>query len=166
MIAALMQGPIFAIRHLERRPVTLSAAKGLARRTQRSFAALRMTARTPLQSAHGKPSLHMSILLYPDLTPFQYTSILLSVGMVSTSSILLVSVVDFELCGVRYMDKQAKRTFKDLLYELFARIGKALSNGHRLELLEVLAQGDHSVETLAPQTGMSLANSSQHLQVL
>jgi len=41
-------------------PVTLSAAKSLARRTKRSFAALRMTARTPLQSAHGKPSLHMS----------------------------------------------------------------------------------------------------------
>jgi len=84
----------------------------------------------------------------------------------STSSILLVSVVDFELSGVRYMDKQAKRTFKDLLYEQFARIGKALSNGHRLELLEVLAQGEHSVETLAQETGMSVANASQHLQVL
>ena len=36
-------------RHLEIRPVTLSAAKGLARRTKRSFAALRMTARTPLK---------------------------------------------------------------------------------------------------------------------
>src|SRR6266849_9920122 len=47
-------------RHLERMPVTLSAAKGLARRTQRSFAALRMTARTPLKSAHGKSSLQMS----------------------------------------------------------------------------------------------------------
>jgi rhodanese-related sulfurtransferase/DNA-binding HxlR family transcriptional regulator len=86
--------------------------------------------------------------------------------MVSTSSILLISVVDFELSGVRYMDKQAKRIFKDLLYEQFARIGKALSNGHRLELLEVLAQGEHSVETLAQETGMSVANASQHLQVL
>jgi len=38
-------------KHWERRPVTLSAAKGLARRAQRSFAALRMTARTPLKSA-------------------------------------------------------------------------------------------------------------------
>src|SRR5258708_19283519 len=44
-------------RHLEITPVTLSAAKGLARRTQSSFAALRMTARIPLKSAHGKPSL-------------------------------------------------------------------------------------------------------------
>ncbi|HET9999411.1 MAG TPA: metalloregulator ArsR/SmtB family transcription factor [Ktedonobacteraceae bacterium] len=64
------------------------------------------------------------------------------------------------------MDKQEKRTFKDALYEQFARIGKALSNGHRLELLEVLAQGEHSVETLAQETGMSIANASQHLQVL
>src|SRR5260370_19272280 len=47
-------------RHLERRPVTLSAAKGLARRTKRSFAALRMTTRIPLKPAHGKPSLQMS----------------------------------------------------------------------------------------------------------
>lgn len=64
------------------------------------------------------------------------------------------------------MDKQEKRIFKDVLYEQFARIGKALSNGHRLELLEVLAQGEHSVETLAQETGMSVANASQHLQVL
>src|SRR5260370_2640149 len=64
------------------------------------------------------------------------------------------------------MDKKAKRPLKDLLYEQFARIGKALSNGHRLELLEVLAQGEHSVETLAQETGMSVANASQHLQVL
>ena len=64
------------------------------------------------------------------------------------------------------MDKQEKRIFKDVLYEQFARIGKALSNGHRLELLEVLAQGEHSVETLAQETSMSIANASQHLQVL
>jgi len=64
------------------------------------------------------------------------------------------------------MDTQTKRTFKDRLYEQFAHIGKALSNGHRLELLEVLAQSEHSVETLAKETGMSVANASQHLQVL
>jgi hypothetical protein len=43
-------------------PVTLSAAKGLARRTERSFAALRMTAGTPLKSSHGKSYLQMSAL--------------------------------------------------------------------------------------------------------
>jgi rhodanese-related sulfurtransferase len=64
------------------------------------------------------------------------------------------------------MDKQKKRAFKNQLYEQFARIGKALSSSHRLELLEVLAQGEHSVETLAQETGMSVANASQHLQVL
>ncbi|HEV2582393.1 MAG TPA: metalloregulator ArsR/SmtB family transcription factor [Ktedonobacteraceae bacterium] len=64
------------------------------------------------------------------------------------------------------MEKLEKRQFKNVLYEQFARIGKALSNGHRLELLEVLAQGEHSVETLAQETGLSIANASQHLQVL
>src|SRR5438876_2670787 len=64
------------------------------------------------------------------------------------------------------MDQQKKRAFKTHLYEQFARIGKALSSAHRLELLEVLAQGEYSVETLAQETGMSVANASQHLQVL
>ena len=64
------------------------------------------------------------------------------------------------------MNKQDKRAFKNQLYEQFARIGKALSSAHRLELLEVLAQGEHSVEALARETEMSIANASQHLQVL
>src|SRR6266700_1754552 len=64
------------------------------------------------------------------------------------------------------MSKLDKRAFKNRLYEQFARIGKALSSAHRLELLEVLAQGEHSVEVLAQETGMSVANASQHLQVL
>src|SRR6266566_5125153 len=67
---------------------------------------------------------------------------------------------------VKHMEKQQKRAFKNQLYEQFARIGKALSSAHRLELLEVLAQGEHSVEALAQETGMSVANASQHLQVL
>jgi len=58
----------FMAGHLERMPVTLSpfaslrgnSAQGLARRTHRSCAALRMTARTPLTSAHGKSSLQTS----------------------------------------------------------------------------------------------------------
>ena len=67
---------------------------------------------------------------------------------------------------VKHMEKQKKRAFKNQLYEQFARIGKALSSPHRLELLEVLAQGERSVEALAQETGMSVANASQHLQVL
>ncbi len=64
------------------------------------------------------------------------------------------------------MNQQEKRTFKNLLYEQFARIGKALASPHRLELLDVLAQCEHSVEELAHETGLSVANASQHLQVL
>ena len=58
------------------------------------------------------------------------------------------------------------RIFKDRLYGQFARIGKALGNPHRLELLELLAQGERSVEELARESGTSMANASQHLQAL
>jgi len=64
------------------------------------------------------------------------------------------------------MERHEKRRFKGLLYEQFARIGKALANPHRLELLDVLAQGERTVEVLAEETGMPLANASQHLQIL
>lgn len=64
------------------------------------------------------------------------------------------------------METHEKRHFKALLYEQFARVGKALANPHRLELLDVLAQGERGVEALAEETGMSLANASQHLQIL
>ncbi len=55
---------------------------------------------------------------------------------------------------------------KERLYEELARIGKALASPKRLELLEVLAQGERSVETLARATGLSVANTSHHLQTL
>jgi rhodanese-related sulfurtransferase len=64
------------------------------------------------------------------------------------------------------MDRATKRQFKDQLFEQFARIGKALSNGRRLELLELLAQRERTVEELASEAAMSVANCSQHLQVL
>lgn len=64
------------------------------------------------------------------------------------------------------MDPAAKRAFKDSIFEQFAQIGKALSSGRRLELLELLAQGERSVEELAEQAGLSVANASQHLQIL
>jgi len=64
------------------------------------------------------------------------------------------------------MQTDEKRTFKNQLYEQFARIGKALASPHRLELLDVLAQCERTVEALAQETGMSVANASQHLQVL
>ncbi len=58
------------------------------------------------------------------------------------------------------------RQFKDQLYEQFARIGKALASPKRLELLDLLAQGDRAVESLAAEASLSVANCSQHLQVL
>ncbi len=64
------------------------------------------------------------------------------------------------------MDKQTKRAFKDQLYEQFARLGKALASGRRLELLDLLSQGERAVEELAAETAMSVANASQHLQIL
>ena len=56
--------------------------------------------------------------------------------------------------------------FKKELFRQFARIAKAMSSGHRLELIEFLAQRERSVEELARLTGMSVANTSQHLQQL
>lgn len=64
------------------------------------------------------------------------------------------------------MAHDAHREFKDRLYGQFARIGKALASPHRLELLELLAQGERTVDSLANEIGLSLANASQHLQAL
>src|SRR5262245_14604984 len=58
------------------------------------------------------------------------------------------------------------RKFKDRLYGQFALIGKALASPARLELLELLAQGPRTVEALASESNLSIANASQHLQVL
>ena len=58
------------------------------------------------------------------------------------------------------------RDFKDRLYAQFARVGKALGSPHRIEMLELLAQGERTVDSLATEMGLSLANTSQHLQAL
>ncbi len=57
-------------------------------------------------------------------------------------------------------------SFKQDLFSQFARVGKALSNGNRLEILEFLAQGERSVEQLSKVAGLTVANTSQHLQQL
>jgi rhodanese-related sulfurtransferase/DNA-binding HxlR family transcriptional regulator len=57
-------------------------------------------------------------------------------------------------------------SFKHDLFAQFARVGKALGNGNRLELLEFLAQGERSVEQLSKVAGLTVANTSQHLQQL
>lgn len=55
---------------------------------------------------------------------------------------------------------------KKRLYEQLARVAKALAQPGRLELLEALGQGERSVEGLAQASGMSVANTSHHLQIL
>ncbi len=52
------------------------------------------------------------------------------------------------------------------LYEQFARIGKAVASARRVELLDLLCQGERSVEALAHAAGMGITNASQHLQIL
>ena len=62
--------------------------------------------------------------------------------------------------------KNPNRRFKDEIYEQFSRIGKAVSSPKRLELLDILCQGERTVEAIAKETGLTVANASQHLQVL
>src|SRR5450759_5272897 len=58
------------------------------------------------------------------------------------------------------------RAAKDELHEQFARIGRALANPHRVELLDLLAQGERSVEVLAARASISVGLASAHLQAL
>ena len=60
----------------------------------------------------------------------------------------------------------AHRRFKDRLYGHYAQLGKALASPLRIEFLELLAQGERTVESLAAEADISLANASQHLQAL
>lgn len=64
------------------------------------------------------------------------------------------------------MSTTQHRRFKDNLYAQFARIGKAVSAPKRIELLDLLCQSPRTVEALAEQASISVANASQHLQVL
>ena len=58
------------------------------------------------------------------------------------------------------------REAKDRLYEQFARTAKAVASPKRIEMLELLAQGEHTVEGVAEATGMGMTNTSAHLKVL
>jgi rhodanese-related sulfurtransferase len=59
-------------------------------------------------------------------------------------------------------DREAKRA----LFDEFGRIGKALASGRRIELLDLLANGERTVEAVAGELGLSVANTSQHLRIL
>jgi rhodanese-related sulfurtransferase len=58
------------------------------------------------------------------------------------------------------------RAAKTALFDEFARVAKALASGRRIELVDVLANGERTVEALAGEVGLSVANTSQHLQIL
>src|SRR5688572_27868239 len=60
----------------------------------------------------------------------------------------------------------ADRHAKDALFDVFGEVAKALGNGRRAELVDVLAQGERHVDDLAAEIGQSLANISFHLRVL
>ncbi len=64
------------------------------------------------------------------------------------------------------MGNMSTGNFKQDLFTQFSRVAKAMSNGNRLELLEFLAQGERSVDALSRVSGLSVANTSQHLQQL
>jgi rhodanese-related sulfurtransferase len=64
------------------------------------------------------------------------------------------------------MNAADHREFKDRLFEQFARVGKALASPRRLEIVDLLAQGERTVEEIARETSMSVASASQHLQAL
>ena len=64
------------------------------------------------------------------------------------------------------MNAATHREFKDRLFGQFARVGKALASPRRLEIVDLLAQGERTVEEIARETSMSVASTSQHLQAL
>ena len=64
------------------------------------------------------------------------------------------------------MTQEEDRELKSQLYEQFGQIGKALGSARRLELIDLLAQSEYTVERLAEEASMSVANTSQHLKTL
>ena len=58
------------------------------------------------------------------------------------------------------------RTAKDALFGALASVARALGNGHRAEIVELLAQGERSVEEIAAEIGQSVANTSHHLRTM
>src|SRR5690349_25029532 len=64
------------------------------------------------------------------------------------------------------MSSVGDRVAKDALYDGFAEVAKALASGRRAEIVDVLAQGERSVEDVAGEIDQSVANTSHHLRAL
>lgn len=69
-------------------------------------------------------------------------------------------------CCIEYVNGDGRESLKRRVYEQLANVPKALASGRRLEIIELLAQAEKTVETLAHESGTSVANASRHLQVL
>ena len=67
--------------------------------------------------------------------------------------------------GVHHLDV-ADRTAKDALFDGFAEVAKALASGRRMEIVDLLAQGERSVDEIAEEIGQSVANTSHHLRAM
>src|SRR5260370_4393329 len=65
-----------------------------------------------------------------------------------------------------YSRQMTDRALKIELFDQFARVAQAAASGRRVEIVDVLANGERSVEELSRQVAMSVANTSRHLQVL
>lgn len=76
---------------------------------------------------------------------------------------LYVCIQGTKATGTKGMEK---REFKDKVYGELAKVTKAIGNPRRMEIIDLLAQGPFSVEKIAEQCSLSIANTSQHLQVL
>ena len=63
-------------------------------------------------------------------------------------------------------ESMGDRAAKNVLFDQFARVGKALRSGKRLELLDLLAQGERTVDALARASELGLSTASAHLQTL
>src|SRR3972149_6988695 len=82
-------------------------------------------------------------------------------------TIVKISIEDLTIiCSSVILPVMSHRPFKDRIYSQFARIGQALASEKRLEILDLLAQSPRHVDALAVETEQSVANVSQHLQVL
>lgn len=68
--------------------------------------------------------------------------------------------------SIEYVNEIGTRPPKRRVYDQLADVPKAIASGPRLELLDLLAQNEKSVDTLARQAGLSVANASRHLQIL
>ena len=65
-----------------------------------------------------------------------------------------------------YGNYMTGRVFKDLTFQQFANIATAFASPKRLELIDILSQGERDVDTLSVETNMNFANTSRHLQIL